>query len=505
MFQVNHLNIYHEKDLQPLLEQFDLILNQGDKIAIIGEEGNGKSTLLEILAGRSPSYVTVTGQRSLPKRIGYLPQSPEEDMLSQPLAKLFETDDYKLLYTLAAEADFPVKFLTEKRKLSTLSGGERIKAQLTAILLRRPELLCLDEPSNDLDLSALVWMERLILRVRIPVLFVSHDETLISRTANGVIHLEQLRGRSVPRHTVAKLPYEAYIRQRAELFAKQTQCAEKERANFRLKEEKFRRIFQRVEFEQNAISRSDPGGGRLLKKKMHAIKSQERRMEREQDALTPMPESEEHIMAFFAPARLPAGKEILRLALPRLTVGEIMLSEQIELTATGRQKIGIIGKNGAGKSTLLRNIAKILLPRKDIRVGYMPQQYAEALPAEKTPVEYLARSYDKAETTRLCTLLGSMKFTPEEMTHPIRALSGGQRAKLCFLKLIYDECNVLLLDEPTRNLSPFSAPVVRKMLVDFDGCIISVSHDRAFLREVTDTVYELTPKGLRPVEAHTLF
>lgn len=210
-------------------------------------------------------------------------------------------------------------------------------------------------------------------------------------------------------------------------------------------------------------------------------------------------------MAFFAPARLPAGKEILRLSLPRLTAGENILSEKIELTVTGQQKIGIIGKNGAGKSTLLRNVVQTLLPRRDIRIGYMPQQYTEALPAEKTPVEYLARNYDKAEMTQLCTLLGSMKFTAEEMTHPIGALSGGQRAKLCFLKLIYDECNVLLLDEPTRNLSPFSAPVVRKMLVDFDGCIISVSHDRAFLREVTDTVYELTPKGLRPFDPYTLF
>ena len=129
----------------------------------------------------------------------------------------------------------------------------------------------------------------------------------------------------------------------------------------------------------------------------------------------------------------------------------------------------------------------------------MPQNYEEQLDLSLSPLEWLSATGDKEETTQIRTYLGSMRYTPDEMFHPMRELSGGQKAKILFLKMILTGANVLLLDEPTRNFSPLSNPVVRQVLRDFGGTIISISHDRKFIGEVADTIYELSEKGLRQV------
>ena len=141
-------------------------------------------------------------------------------------------------------------------------------------------------------------------------------------------------------------------------------------------------------------------------------------------------------------------------------------------------------------------MAEELLARKDIHAEYMPQNYEELLDMEQTPVEFLAVTYDKDETSRNRTYLGSMKYTADEMSHRIGDLSGGQKAKLLLLKMSMEGSNVLILDEPTRNFSPLSNPVIRQMLRNFQGAILTVSHDRKYIAEVADTVYELTENGL---------
>ena len=138
-----------------------------------------------------------------------------------------------------------------------------------------------------------------------------------------------------------------------------------------------------------------------------------------------------------------------------------------------------------------------MLKRSDIRVEYMPQNYDDMLNMDKTPVEYLSRTWDKEEQTRIRTYLGALKITADEMDHPIRELSGGQRGKVFLLKMSLSGANVLILDEPTRNFSPLSGPVIRRLLSDFPGAIISVSHDRKYIEEVCDTIYTLTKDGLK--------
>ena len=304
----------------------------------------------------------------------------------------------------------------------------------------------------------------------------------------------------MPRATVAKLTYRRYVEERLSGFEHQEQMARSEERDFRKKLERFRRIREKVEHQQENISRGDPHGGRLLKKKMHAVQSMGRRFERESENMTQRPESEDAIFLRFGEnAALPAGKTVAKIELAELFAGENLLAKDISLNVFGGDKVCIIGKNGAGKTTLLRKIAGELLERKDIKVAYMPQNYEDSLDLSKTPVEFLSEKGDKEEITKIRTYLGSIKYTPGEMDHPISDLSGGQKAKLFFAKMALGDYNVLVLDEPTRNLSPLSGPAVRQVLSEFPGTIISVSHDRKYILEVCEKVYTLSENGLERI------
>lgn len=541
MIQVKHLYLTHKKDLRPLLSDFSFALNPGDKTVIIGEEGNGKSTLLKWLVSPAlvEDYVEAEGERITGgAKIGYLPQElPAEEKERTLYAFFCEEEQFfqwspKELSKLAQEMGLPADFYYGEQQMYTLSGGEKVKAQMARILLGEPDVLLLDEPSNDIDIETLEWMERLIGETDRPVLYISHDETLIERTANVVIHLEQIRRKTVSRHTVARMPYREYLIQRERVMDNQMQEALNERRQERIRREKLNRIMQRVEHEQNTISRQNPHGGQLLKKKMKAVKSMERRFDKAAGQMTRKPEEEEAILLRFDPEiRIPEGKTVLDFHLDTLTAGneEIwmdgyaghfqaddaasgqnrqanggertdeaprILAKNIEILVRGPEKVCIIGKNGVGKTTLLRRIAAELLSRQDIHASYMPQNYEELLNLDETPVDYLSESGDKEEITKIRTWLGSMKYTADEMNHPVRELSGGQKAKIFLLKMNLSGANVLVLDEPTRNFSPLSNPVIRQVLSEFRGAIISISHDRKYIEEVCQTVYELTEEGM---------
>lgn len=507
MLQVSHLTIIHKRDLTTLVEDLSFVLGPGDRAAVIGEEGNGKSTLLKLLYDPAlvEPYVQWTGEwNGGGLRKGYLAQEAGPEELELPVLEYcrrsaaFETANPKALARTAAELGLDGGLFYELRPMATLSGGERVKLRLALLLLGEPDLLLLDEPSNDLDLETVEWLEAFLLGCTVPVLYVSHDALLLERTANLIVHLERLSRRSQPRSTVARTGYGEYVEGRARTMDQQGRQARKERAEYASKLERYRRIRDKVEYQQAAISRQDPHGGRLLKKKMHTVEALGRRFEREKEAMTPMPQQERAILASFDRdlCALPAGKGVLRLELPTLTVGDRVLAREVRLHVIGPEKVGIVGENGAGKSTLLKRVAEELLPRKDLRAAYMPQTYDEGLLGDRTPIELLAPSGRREDVTRARTFLGAMQYKTEEMEHPAAALSGGQRAKLLFLGMVLQGANVLVLDEPTRNFSPMSAEVIRGILADFPGCIISVSHDRLYLEEVCTRIVELGENGL---------
>lgn len=233
------------------------------------------------------------------------------------------------------------------------------------------------------------------------------------------------------------------------------------------------------------------------KKSMQTIVAKGKRLERESEDFTDIPNKEESIITRFDPSvNIPSQKRILDYYITELKVGSNVISREIRLSISGKQHICIIGKNGAGKSTLLRKIWEELKDKNDINIGYMPQNYEEILDFSKTPIEFLESNYDKNDLTKAMCFMGSMKFTTNEMSNKIGELSGGQKAKLIFLNMVLKGCNVLILDEPTRNFSPLSAPIVRQALYEFNGTIISISHDRKYLDEVADIIYVLTESGL---------
>ena len=265
--------------------------------------------------------------------------------------------------------------------------------------------------------------------------------------------------------------------------------------------EKWRRIYNRVDHEQAVISRQNAGGGRLLKKKMHAVLSMGKRFEREKEDFLDFPQEEEAILAKFDESiHLPNGKTILDFSSDNLCIDGRVLSRNLHLYVAGNEHIGIIGRNGAGKSTLLKILWNEMKDRSDITAAFMPQNYSEILDFNKTPVQYLAENYTKEEVTKARTYMGGMKFTQEEMTGKIGDLSGGQKAKILFLDMVLRGADVLLLDEPTRNFSPLSNPAVRTALNHYGGAVISVSHDRKYLEEVCDKIYELRENGLFSID-----
>ncbi|MCM1056546.1 MAG: ATP-binding cassette domain-containing protein [Firmicutes bacterium] len=510
MIQIRNVSITYKKDLRELVSNLSFVLNDGDKAAVIGEEGNGKSTLLKLIYDESmvSAYVEYEGEIIRNNSVlGYLGQElkPEEreksvyEFLSEEPA--FQESGPKELAAYAGRLRIPVSLLYSEQRMDTLSGGEKVKIAMVRILCRKPEALLLDEPSNDIDLNTLLWLEEFICGWKGPLLFISHDETLLERTANKIIHLEQVKKKKQARHTVKESDYGTYVRERAGGLKKQEQMAKTERTEYRKQQERFLRIEQKVEHQQETVSRENPHKAQMLKKKMHTLKSMERRYEKEYEQMTEMPDVEEAIFLKFREIEsLPAGKTVLDISLPELAIEERVLARDIRLIVRGREKVCLTGDNGAGKSTLLKEIARRLLERKDLKAAYIPQNYMDREAfgerAGMTPVEFLSETGDKDEITRIRTYLGSLKYTADEMGHSVLALSGGQKAKLLLLRICMSGANVLILDEPTRNFSPLSGPVIRKMLAEFPGAIISISHDRKYIGEVCKKVYRLTEEGL---------
>ncbi len=484
-----------------LIKSLTLNLNKNDKLAIIGEEGNGKSTLLKCIIGKC-DYAEITGTINLKNnKVGYLEQNIKEEYKNQKVYNYIFIDDidyynkinnfYKYLEILNLKDNILDKYM------NTLSGGEKIKVAILKLLLNESDVLLLDEPTNDLDIETLLWLESFINKVDIPIIYISHDETLLSKTANMILHIESLKKKTECKHTLLKIRYDEYVDLRLRIINHQTQIHNFERKDYQKKEEKLIHQKQKVEFEQNNISRGDPHGGRLLKKKMHNIKSQERKLENID--ITEKPDPEESIYFKFEEVNIPNNKKILNLNNYNLIINNNNI--KINLEVYGNIHICIIGKNGTGKTTLIRKIYDILKGKTDIKVGYMPQNYNEVLSNYDNVLNYITdNSKNKDEITKVRMYLGNMKFTSEEMTGKINNLSGGSKAKLILMKLVLDKCNVLVLDEPTRNVSPLSNPVIRKVLKDFKGTIISVSHDRKYIEEVANKLYILTNNGLNLIE-----
>ena len=513
MLEINNFSIVSKKDNRYLIKGLSLVLRPNDKIAIIGEEGNGKSSLIKAIVNKAlvEEYCVCSGQIKLGVgvSVGYLQQQLPTTWNSEDVLNFFlkpapdgeiDYDKYLLMEEISAELSklgLNPKLLESEQKIGSLSGGEKVKLQLAKVLVDKPDILLLDEPTNDIDISTLEFMERFIKEATQSVIFVSHDEALLEVAANAILHIEQVKRKTEPRWVFERIGYKEYAEKRLHNLARQESIAKKQRSEFDAKQERWQRVFNKVEHQQTTISRGDPHGGQLLKKKMQTLKAQERRLEKQEQDMVELPNVEEGIkFRLSSEASFPAGKTLIELDLPELKTVDRVLAQNVRLVVKGPERVVITGKNGTGKTTIIKELLARLRARADIKLGYMPQNYDELVDAETLAVDFLSKSVSKQDVGRARTLLGSMKFTEEEMFYKFGSLSGGQKAKLFLLKLIVDECDVLLLDEPTRNLSPLSSPTIRRVLADFSGVIIAVSHDRKFIEEVATVVYALDKNGL---------
>jgi ATPase subunit of ABC transporter with duplicated ATPase domains len=509
MLQIENLTIHINKDNRTLFDNLTFVLNPNDKYAVIGLEGSGKSTLLKaIYDKRLISYCDVKGKIITTGKIGYLEQSILDNWLDEtvldyllktnPWSKIKLTDYQKLanLDKYLVELKLSPHFIDENKKVNEYSGGELVKIGLVKILLNEPDILLLDEPTNDLDLETIIFLENFMLNESRPLLFISHDEALLENVSNGIIHLTQIHKRMKPLHDVIKMNYQEYKEYRNLQLDSQAMVARKQRDDYQKKMERFQQIYNKVAHQQNQVVR-DPISGRLLKKKMHALKSMEKRFGKEKEKFLDIPEREEAINLFFDEnVSIPNNKSILELNIAPLKINSQILSKEVKLSVYGNPKIAIIGKNGSGKSTLLKLIYQELSKRNDISVGYMSQKYEELIHYDSSALEYILQDFENSDESRIRKMMGALQFTRDEMDNKTHSLSGGQKAKLLLLKMVVNKNNVLLLDEPTRNLSPLSAPVIHELLINFKGCVICITHDRKFLENVFDEIYELTETNL---------
>lgn len=504
MLQINNLTITHKKDLNNIVENFNLTLNNGDKAVILGEEGNGKSTLLKWIYDHRlvDDYTEYQGNITyLNETMGYLAQELPLSIKNNSIYEYFCDDSFynaniNELNKMAVDFGFDPSIFYSDQIINTLSGGEKVKIQLMHILINKPTILLLDEPSNDLDIDTIKFLEKLINSWDKIILFISHDETLIENTANKIIHLERIVKKTKCKHTIVSINYRDYVANRKHNIDRQNQMATSDLREKKIRDEKYRRVYQSVDHAINTVSRQDPHAARNLKDKMHSVKAMAKRFEKEDAKMTKKVEVEEAInFKLDIDNDIAEGKMVIDYHLDSLIIDDKLLVENIDLTIKGPRKVTIIGKNGIGKSTLIKMIYDDLKVRNDIVVEYMPQNYFDALDGNSNAIAYL-NGFEAENKRKAMTYLGALKFTGEEMSYPIKNLSGGQKAKLFLIKIALSNANVLILDEPTRNFSVLSQPVIREMLRSFKGCIISVSHDRKYINEVSDIVYELREDGL---------
>ena len=506
-----------------LFEGLDLAIGNKDRIGLVGRNGAGKSTLLKVIAGHQKAS---TGSVSAPKdhRIGYLPQEMEHDesatvlevamkafeemqLLEKRLETLtrevaertdYESDSYANLIQELSDANERLDAIgassTEEqahrilqglgfkvedmgRMMSEFSGGWKMRVELAKLLLMQPDLLLLDEPTNHLDIESIQWLETFLIHHPGAILIISHDrvflDTLTKRTVEiGGVKLYDFKG-----------PYSKYQVWREEERSRQEQAAKNQQKYIQDTEQlinKFRAKKNKAAFAQSLIKKLD-------------------KLERVEVDV-----AENAQIRFRFPPAPRSGKVIFEAETLKKCFGELTVFEGLDFIMARQEKVALVGKNGAGKTTLTRMLlrqesctAGTLNVGHNVDIGYYAQNQTDELDGNMTVLETLEDVAVGDVRKQLRGLLGSFLFTGEDVDKKVKVLSGGEKARLALCKLLLHPYNVLVLDEPTNHLDLKSKAVLKEALQSFDGSLVVVSHDRDFLSDMTQLVYEVTPTGLK--------
>ena len=471
---MNIINIEHIEKIfgdKVIFDDASLGIQQGDKIGIIGINGTGKSTLLRIIAGEEePDRGEVIRQNGL--KILYLPQNPEfprEGTLASYALKGDPQTDWQV------ESYLNILGITDlEAPFATLSGGQKRKAALARALSQDFDVLLLDEPTNHLDMEMTGWLEEYLRNMRKTLLMVTHDRYFLDRTVNKILEIS--RG--------SLYEYEADYSGFLELKA--------QREEMELASERKRQSILRIETrwaQRGCRARSTKQRARLerleeLKKGKAPLKDQNVELESQTVRM---------------------GKKTIELSHISKSYGDKVLIRDFSYIFLKNQKVGFIGKNGCGKSTLMKIIAGLVAPDsgtveigETVRIGYFAQEEPEMDPSQRV-IDYVKDmgEYFRTGEGRISAsqMLERFLFTPDMQYSPIGKLSGGEKRRLYLLGVLAGEINVLIMDEAGNNLDIPTMTILEEYLLSFQGIVITVSHDRYFLDNVADRIFEFDGQG----------
>lgn len=475
---MNIINIEHISKIfggKVIFDDVSCGISEGEKIGVIGINGTGKTTLLRVLAGlEQPDEGQVITQNGI--RIAYLQQNPafpeEKTVLSYVTDGMWDMD-----WTLQSEAKSMLNQLgivDHEQPLAELSGGQRRKAALVRTLVQDFDVLLLDEPTNHLDNEMLTWLEDYLNRYKGTVIMVTHDRYFLDRVSNRILELDHGKIYS----------YEANYSKFLELKVQREEMA--------LATERKRQSVLRMELEwakRGCRARSTKQRARL--ERLEALKA----------GKAPVSDATLEIEA--TAARM--GRKTVELHHISKRYGEKVLIDDFDYIVLKNQRLGIIGPNGCGKSTLIKIIAGLIEPDsgsveigETIQLGYFAQEVPDMNTEQrvidyiKDVAEYLPTKDGKISASQM---LERFLFTPEMQYAPVSKLSGGEKKRLYLLKVIFTGANVYLFDELSNDIDIQTLTILEDFLNSFPGIVITVSHDRYFLDNVVDRIFEFDGNG----------
>ncbi len=520
MIIVNKISVHFSGDY--LFEDVSFIINNKDRIGLVGKNGAGKTTLMKILnKNLSPEQ----GNIEIPKnvKIGYLPQEiklrsdksvidetltafKEELKLQNDIDELnnliskrddYQSDEYNKLVQKLAELTERFDILDGPRievksrqvlrglgflesdmnaPLCKFSGGWQMRVELAKILLKEPQLLMLDEPTNHLDIQSITWLENYLAEYPGAVIIVSHDRAFLDNITTRTLDISKAK---IYDYKASFSEYEIMRKERLEL--------EIAAANNQQKQiEQIERFIERFRYKATKA-----------KQVQSKIKMLDKIDKAEVD------EMDQSSISFRFPQAEHSGKVVIEASNITKSYGEKKVLDNLNFMINRGERIAFVGKNGEGKTTLSRIIVKDLdyegniKPGHNVKIGYFAQNQDELLDKEKTVFQSLDSVAVGEVRKRIRTILGGFLFTGEDVDKKVKVLSGGEKSRLAIAKMLLSPVNFLVLDEPTNHLDMRSKDILKSALLQFDGTLIVVSHDRDFLNGLTNKVFEFKNRQIK--------
>ncbi len=515
-------NIFLKFGDRVLFDEINFVIKDSDKVGLVGRNGAGKSTLLRVLAREQTPD---SGSLDFPngKTLGFLTQDiplsndvsvieecmsafSEMQDLQKNIEKLnqemitrtdYESDGYAKLITKFTDLSERFNILggenfrgeTEKvlkglgfketefdKKLNELSGGWRMRVELAKLLLRKPDYLMLDEPTNHLDIESILWFENFLKTYPGSIILISHDKRFLDNTTNRTIEVEMGKVFDY------KMAYSKYLEERAIRKEQQIASFKNQQKNIAHKEKIINKFMAKANKTKMAQS----------------MKKQLDKMDRVE-----VDEEDSSVMNLRFPPPSRCGEIVFDGKGIHKSYGPNQVLRGVDIQIERGQRVAFVGQNGQGKTTLAKIITNSLKAEQgdyklgyNVEIGYYAQNQSDELQGNLTLLQVMENNSPPEQRTKLRSILGSFMFKSEDVDKKVSVLSGGERARLALAAMLLHPFNLLVLDEPTNHLDILSKDVLKRALMNYEGTLLVVSHDRDFLDELTDVTFEFKDRNI---------